>query len=226
MPLIDDQTKGTDQHHGTAQRSKPYWPWVLVLVGFVILWLAFTTLVTVMPQLQRPQSAPAVAPTAQQQFQRNLVTQAQSTLSAGNVAAADKLIDQIPPGAALDVMAKHTYFRTAAQVKRKAGDPAAAAGLYERFLSMGVSVGNPECQSCHAAGSIPPARAADLQASSLGTEYVAALRAAGKLKGTRKRLLDDLRKQRDQPRTHLLVYHVEKALGNARAAVEHAEALK
>jgi len=220
MPLIDDRTKGTDQH------PKPYWPWVLVLVGFVVLWLGFTTLVSVLPQLNSPQPRAAASTNLQQQAQRNLLAQAQTALNAGDVGTASQLIDNVSVGGALDVMDKHTYFRTAARVKRKNGEPAAAASFYERFLSMGAGVGKPECQSCHSAGAVPPARAADLEASGLGTEYVGALRAAGTLKSTRNRLLGDLKARPGSLRAHLLLYHVEKALRNPRAAVEHADALK
>jgi hypothetical protein len=220
MPLIDDRTKDTDQ------RPKAYLPWVLVLTGFVVLWLGASTLVSVLPRLLFSSSKFTATVNPQQQTQRNLMAQAQAILDAGNAAAASHLIDQIQANAELDVSDKHTYFRTAAQVKRKSGDPAAAAGFYERFLSMGAGVSKEECRGCHSPGTISPARASDLETSSLGKEYVAALRAAGKLKTTRQRLRADLKQQPGDTRAHLLLFHVEKALGNARAAAEHADALK
>lgn len=220
MPIIDDRTKGTDQ------RPKPYWPWVLVLVGFVVLWLGFTTLFSLLPQLQSAQSRAAAVSNVQPQFRRNLLLQAQSALSAGDVGTASRLIDDVSTAGALDVMDKHAYFRLAARVKRKQGDPVASASFYERFLSMGAGVSKPECQSCHSAGTIPPARPSDLETSSLGTEYVSALRAAGKLKAARQRLLGELKTQPKNLRAHLLLFHVEKALRHPAAAVEHAEVLK
>lgn len=219
MPLIDDRTKGTDQ------RPKAYLPWVLVLTGFVVLWLGVSTLISVPLRLYLSSSKLNPPVNVQQQVQRDLMAQAQASLSAGNPTIASQLIDQIPVGTEFDVSDKHTYFRIAAQVKRKSDDPAASAGFYERFLAMGAGVGRPECQNCHSPGTIPPARASDLKTSSLGKEYVAALNAAGKLKATRQRLQADLKKQPADPRAHLLLFHVEKALGNARAAAEHADAL-
>jgi hypothetical protein len=163
----------------------------------------------------------------QQQYHRTLLNQAQSYLGSGDAATASALIDSIPAGTPLDISDKHTYFRTAAQVKRKKGDPAAAAAFYERFLAMGAGVSRPECQNCHGGSTaVAPHTAADLETSSLGANYVSALRAAGKLPATHKRLLRDLQQQPHDLRAHLLLYHVEKGLGNRRAAAEHADALK
>jgi hypothetical protein len=221
MPLIDDETRGN------VQPRTPYGPWIVTFVCFVVIWLACTLLITVVPQLYSPTVGPAPAPPPQQQFHQGLVAQAQATLANGNAKAASLLIDNIPADAALDVSDKHTYFRVAAQIKRNTGDNAAAAAFSERFLSMGAGIAKPECQSCHGGESaVSPRRITDLETSTLGSEYVAALRTAGKLKSTRRRLLRSLKKQPSDPLAHLLLYHVEKALGNSPAAVEHADALK
>lgn len=224
MPLIDDQTRGTEQ------RSRPYWPWVLVVVGIAVLWLAIAALVSLVPRTFSGSTATsrvAASLSQQQQYHRGLVAQAQSTLGAGDAATASLLIDSIPADAPMEIMDKHTYLRTAAQVKRQSGNPAAAAGFYERFLSMGIRIGKPECQSCHGGPSaVAPNRVADLETSSIGADYVAALRAAGQLQSTGRRLRLQLKQQPTDLRLHVLLYHVEKELENSRAAAAHAEALR
>lgn len=221
MPLIDDRSRGTEQ------RSRPRWPWVLVVLGFAVLWMAVAVLISLVPRTLAPSNRVAASVAQQQQYYRTLVNQAQTYLGSGDAVTASALIDSIPADAPLEISDKHAYFRTAAQVKRKSGDPAAAAAFYERFLAMGAGVLRPECQSCHAGeAAVAPHTVADLETSSLGADYVSALRAAGKLPATRKRLLLDLKKRPRDLRDHLLLYHVEKGLGNRRAAAEHADALK
>jgi hypothetical protein len=219
MPLIDDQTRVTDR------RPAARWPWVLVVGGLCLLWLFISLVISFGPRVwgrpaaQAPQAA--VGRFNQQQLQM-----AQQMAGWGQWQEAAAAVQAIDTGYPMSISDKHTYFRTGGQALTKSGSPLAGAGYYERFLTMSVRIHAAECRDCHSPASIPPVRVADMKTSTLGTSYTSALRSAGKLRETRVRLQAALRKKRGDPALHLLLYHVEIALKNHRAAAGHLEALK
>ncbi len=221
MPLVDDDI------HRTDRRSATWWPWLLVALGFALLWILFAAVISVVPRMMQSETAPAAKPNLAQQTQADLVRRAQQAANFGAPEMAITTLEGLDPQVPMSLSDKHIYFRVAAESYRAEGKPEKAAQFYDRFLSLSVRIHQPECRSCHTPQTgIAPLRLADMQSSALGKSYVVALTEAGKLKSTRNTLAAQLRKTPDDLRLHLLLYHLETALENTRAARQHSQALR
>ncbi|MGV3724150.1 MAG: hypothetical protein ACO1SX_24925 [Actinomycetota bacterium] len=219
MPIIDDQTRGTDR------QPAPRWAWVVAIIVFCVFWLAVATLGSMGRLIWDTQRNAATPTTATRNVNSSLVRQAEEARARGDWLTASSSIDAVDETAPLGLMEKHTYLRVGAVSKAKNGDPAKSAELYDRFLSMGVQIRKPECQGCHAAGTVAPNRVSDLKKSDLGMEYWRQLKAAGALDATRKQLRKEWQRKPTDARLNLLLYHLEKHSGRDAAAAKHATAL-
>jgi hypothetical protein len=195
-----------------------------VVVALSALWLLVSVLVSLVPRTLAEQNAPQ---NAVRNLNSDIVARAERAHSYNDWAAAAALLDGVDATAPMSVMEKHTYFRVGAQSKQRNGNAAAAVGYYERYLAFGLQIANAECAGCHAGPSaMPPKQVTDLENSTLGTEYAASLAKSGQLKQTRERLTRDLKKRPKDPRPHLLLFHLDKAGGDAKAAARHSEVLR
>jgi hypothetical protein len=219
MPIVDDRLKGTDR------KTPARWSWIVALVVFCGVWLAIASLGMLGSFIRSNQQA-ALAPGIMRSINTSYIQTAESSQAQGNWSAAASMIDAVDETQPLDLMEKHRYLRIGGVSKAKNGQAAESAAFYERFLSLGVQIGNSECQGCHGQGSVPPGQLSDLETSDLGTEYWRQLKASGKLDGTRKRLRKEWKEKPKDARLNLLLYHLEKRSGDAKAAVKHAEALR
>lgn len=221
MPIVDEHTQRTDH------QPAPRWPWIIAIVVFCAFWLA-VAIIGLLGQYAwwsaaQPGSTAAVA--AIRSANSTVLQQAEVAHNNSDWATAAAMIDAVDESAPLDLMDKHTYFRVGAVSKAKGGDAEASAAFYERFLGMGARIAKPECSGCHAAGAAAPHRLTDLQTSELGKEYFRQLKIAGKLDATRQRLRQQLKRQPDDLRLHLLLYHLESHAERPSVALKHAEAL-
>lgn len=219
MPIIDDQTRGTDR------QTAPRWAWVVAILVFCAFWLAVATLGSLGQFLWNSQQNPAAALAVTRNMNTSLVRQAEQARAGGDWLNAGSLIDAVDESSPLDLMEKHAYLRVGAESKARNGDPAKAAELYERFLGMGAQIRKSECQGCHAAGNVAPNQVSDLQKSDLGLEYWRQLKAAGALDKTRRRLREEWKRKPADARLNLLLYHLEKHAGREVDAARHSAAL-
>jgi hypothetical protein len=220
MPIIDDQTRGTDR------QPAPKWAWVVAIIVFCVFWLAVATLGSMGHLIWNNQVSPASAPIATREMNTGLVRQAEEARARGDWLNASSLIDAVDKNAPLGLMEKHTFLRVGAVSKAKNGDPTKSAELYERFLSLGVQIRKAECQGCHAAGTVPPNQVSDLKKSDLGLEYWRQLKAAGTLDKTRKQLRKEWKRKPADARLNVLLYHLEQHSGRTAAASTHSKALR
>jgi len=220
MPIIDDQTRGTDR------KPAPKWAWIIAIIVFCVFWLAIATLGSLTQLIWSGQASPAATAAATRSMNSSAMQQAEAARARGDWGTASSMIDAVDESAPLDLMEKHTYFRVGALAKAKNGDPGEAAGLYERFLGMGVQIRKSECQGCHASGTVAPNQVFDLESSELGTEYWRQLKAAGALEKTRTRLRKEWKAKPGDPRLNLLLYHLEKHSSQPAAAEKHSKALR
>lgn len=221
MPLVDDELSRTDR------RTASWWPWVLVALGFALVWLLFAVAISILPRVSSSSAPPSAAPAIAQTMQSDLIRQAQRARAFGGSDQAIATLERIDPQVPMSLSDKHTYFRVAAESYRAAGKSAKAVEFYDRFLSLSVRIHQPECRSCHNAQTeISPTRLADMLPSELGKGYTAALTEARKLRSTRNTLAAQLERKRDDLRLRLLLYHLETALENPKAAKGHARVLR
>ena len=217
MPLIDDTTRGTDR------RPPARLAWTLVAVGFCLLWLMIAVAVSLVPRaMQSP--ATATGARAVRRVQMDRLHYAQNLGANGAWTEAALAIQEVDP-ASLDTYDRHTYYRTGAQAMLKAGSPLAGAKLYEQFLSMGARVREQECQGCHQPSAVQPVVLTDLQRLQLGSDWTGALTKAKALRATRDRLRAEVKKQPEDARRRILLYHAERATGEKKRADQHAAKL-
>lgn len=140
-----------------------------------------------------------------------------------SAAAALANVDEKQP---MELMDKHTYWGLAAESNTKAGKPTIGVKYFERYLSLGASIHQKACADCHRPpASMPPTDLAAMTQSRRGIAYAAALTAAGTLKSRRDALVKEWNSKPNDPRFHILLYHLETALENKAAAKSHANAL-
>jgi len=221
MPLIDEQTRATDRRTPLV-----LWPWVLAIGVLVLLLMLGAVSLSFLP---RTWQSTAATPT--QQTNSMMLQQADSMHRYGNSSQAVKTLQTLDLSAPMSVMDKHTYLRLAAESNTQGGSPAVGAKFYDRYLSWSTQVHNQECRSCHspqaAGGSgIAPTQPSDATRSVLGERYATALTAARSLGTTRRALRAQLKKTPEDPRLHLLLYHLDKAAGDEKAAASHADKLR
>lgn len=221
MPLIDDYSQQTDRR--PSHRSA----WILVIVAASLVWLVVAFLLSYRPRAAAPSTGPASVTAARQSNARQVVQMAQRMSSFGGPTQAIRLLESLGPNPVMPAEDKHGYFRLAADSYLQAKKPLKAAAYYQRFLTMGLQVADAECQSCHPPSSqLSPTKPSDLLSSSLGTSYAKALRKAKQLTSTRDVLKARMAKhQAEAPRLHLLLYHLELARGDLKAAAPHAAAV-
>ena len=221
MPLVDEQTRVTDR------RPNARWPWLLVVAGLALLWLLLSVVISLAPRALNRNGSTTSPSAILQQMNRDRLQSAQTQHQYGQYQGAVAALETLDQTAPMSLSDKHTFLRLAAESYTKGGSPLAGARYYDRFLSMATGIHSAECRQCHSRSSgIVPVTLSDMRNSRLGTEYVAALRAAGKLSATRDRLRADLRKKEKDPRLHLLLYHLEKMGGNPRSVKEHDKKLR
>jgi hypothetical protein len=199
---------------------------VLVAAGLALLWLAIAAAVSLVPRAMSARSGGAAGTAAAQQVQTQTLRMAESSHRYGDWSSAAAVIESIDPSVPMSASDKHTYFRIGAESLVNSGSPLAGARYYERFLGMGAQIRSAECQGCHGPPStIPPRDLADMRNTPLGQKYAGAMNAAGKLRSRRDELKAQLKKKPDDIRLRLLLYHLEKKLGNNAAVAEHGERL-
>jgi len=215
MPLIDDQTRTSDR------RVTARWPWVLVIAGLAGLWVLIALAISFVPRTFM-RTTPQVAPA--QTVVTDALRSAEQMAGYGAWAQAAGQIEWVPKDFPLSTMDKHTYFRIGGQAHAKSGSPLAGAEYHERYLSWSTQIHQPECRSCHGGtSSIPPVRLGDMRRSELGTRYTAALTSAKALRSKRDDLKAELKRKPEDPRLHLLLYHLERALKDSKASQKHAD---
>ena len=221
MPLIDEEVHATDQR----QRRASPWPWVVVIAAIAVVWMLLSVGISVLARARG--ASPQAAVLAAQQAHTSRLDQAEQMTRYGNWSGAAAMVQSLDPNVPLDTSRKHTYLRLGAQSLVKSGNHAAAVPYYERYLGWAVDLEQAECQGCHgpAARMFPQSRA-QMEFSATGTAYAAALTSTGQLSARRDALRKQLKKNPRDPRLHLLLYPLEKALGNGQAAREHLAALK
>jgi hypothetical protein len=227
VPLIDEQTQGTDRRATTRS------PWLLTLLGCAGLWLLGAALLTVLPRqfsgffgMGRSTSPP---PTAVQQYSSNVLQNAQRLASQAemmnsptawqSVAGALKGLES---SGAMSVMDKHTYFRLSAKSLANSGSPLAASRFYERYLTMGLQLRTAGCQECHGGSTaIPPGKLEQLPTTQIAQDYVAALRAARKLTPREASLRQALAAKPKDGAANLLLSAIETARSQHTKAQQH-----
>jgi len=219
MPLIDEQSRATDRR--PPNRS------LLVAVGLALVfgWGLLTLAITLGARRERANGRGPAA--TLQAVQAANLQQAEQMSRWGDFAGASRVVQSVDTQY-LSFMEKHTYLRVGGEALAKSGSPLAAAGYYDRFLSMGAGIRRAECRECHAAPSpgIPPTSLDGMTESSLGAKYAAALVSAGKLPATRDSLRKQWKKKPEDPRLNILLYHLEKTAGDKKAAEKHAAKLR
>ena len=219
MPLVRDEQRGTDR------REKPSaWPWILAIVGFVVVLGVLFLLIGLVTVSGRSVAGNPTNIAAQ--MNANWIESAQNMSRYGdfnNAAISLANVDETQPMALMD---KHTFLGLAAECNAKSGKAKAGANYYERYLSLGASIHRKECMDCHGPpGSIPPTRLADMTQSARGGPYAAALTSAGILKSRRDALVKEWKQKPNDARLHILLFHLETALENKSEAKKHANAL-
>jgi hypothetical protein len=221
MPLIDEEFHATDQRR---RRASP-WPWIVVIAAIAVVWILLSVGISVLARA-RPANSQASA-VAVQQVNTSRVDQAEQMTRYGDWTGAARLFQAIDPNLPLDTSRKHTYLRLTAQSLVQSGSPAAAAPYYERYIGWAVDLDQAECRGCHGPGTAMfPQSPAQMEFSATTRKYAAALAATGQLTARRNYLQQQLRKDPQDVRLHLLLHPLEKALGNEKAAREHLAALK
>ena len=212
MPILDERTRGSDRR----EAARPWVPAVVILAICVVLAL----LAVAIGMVAVGGGGRAAQPNAM------WIREAQTAHARGDFTTAVSYIQAIDGKAPLDVLDKHTLFKTGAESYANLSKPQQAADYYERYLSWGTGIRSAECSGCHGpAPNTPPARAADLLQSSLANGYVAALTDSKALTKRRNALRSEAGKK-PTARHHLLLYHLEMARGKKAAAAAHARALR
>lgn len=219
MPLVRDEQKGTQK----VERPSP-WPWVLAITGFMVFLLVAFLLIGIFVIV--PQSTRETAASPAAQMNTTWLQSAQQMTSYGdytNAAASLANVDEKQP---MQLMDKHTFLGLAAEANTKGGKPKVGAKYYERYLSLGATIHQNACMECHGPpGSIPPTNLADMTRSARGNAYATALTSAGILKSRRDALVKEWKKEPNDTRLHILLFHLETALENKPEAKKHANAL-
>lgn len=218
MPLLDEHTQRSD-------RRPPAWrAWLAAAVVLVVIWVAFTVGVSYISR-QRALSPPAGGVAAQVQSQ--VLTDAEQRLSFGDTTTAVQMLSRID-SSRLSLMDKHTYLRVGAEAMSRHGSPAGASRYLDRYLSMSAQLYSGNCSPCHTPpNAVPPTRYVDMTTSERGKQYVEALRKAGILATTQKKLTADWKRKPDDVRLNVLLYHLQlQGLKDRPAALRHADRLK
>ncbi len=205
MPLVSEESQGHDRPRA------PAWPWIAVAVSLALLWILVSLGLSLVAR-QKSADAPASPADTLEAFNSRLIQDAQNAEGMERPAEAAQLLAAVREDVPISVMDRHTYFRTGARLAEKSGKHADAARFHERFLRLGGAIHTADCRSCHHAtgASIPPARLADLQQSSLGSSYVASLKKAGTLRKERDRLRKAWKKTPRDPGLNVLLFHLEE----------------
>jgi hypothetical protein len=217
MPLIDDQSRGTDR------RPQARWAWVLVAVGLCVVWLMIAAAVSLVPRAMQS-SATANGMGAVKRVHMDRLNYVERLTQFGDWQNAALEIQAVD-GEALGTFEKHNFFRLGAKTMLQTKSPAAGAKYYERFLAMGASVRSQECQGCHRPSALPPLNLVDMERTQLGKQWTGALTKAHKLRETRDRLRAEVKQNPEDARLHILLYHLETATRETKEAAEHAQKL-
>lgn len=216
MPLLDEDTLGTDRRPGAQ------WAWLAVAAAVLLIWivLAFGVSFITRPTPAPPPAGPApvgIPPT------NPALGQANVEYAAGNHQAALQSLTLAGKPASLSGQDRHLYYRIGAESHAALGQHAQSADLYEAYLSMGPQIYANGCRSCH--GPLFPTSLAAMRNSPLGAQYTRELLASGRLTQRLTTLRAQLAKAPNDPRLNLLLYHLETASGRTAAATRHGSRL-
>lgn len=219
MPLVRDEHQGTDR----GEKPSP-WPWVLAILGFVVL-LGVAFLMIGFFTVGSRQETASLGPPAVQ-MNTTWVQQAQSMIGYGDYANAAAALANVDEKQPMELMDKHTFWGLAAESNVKSGKPKSGIKYYERYLSLGASIHQKACAECHGPPpSMPPTSLVAMTESTRGKAYAGALVAAGTLKSRREALVKELKQKPNETRLHILLFYLETALENEAEAKKHANAL-